>query len=606
MENKSSLISVAYFRFLRGRAFGISGKTALITISIPRLVESRVIDVVHVMEKLIGVFFPVDEGRDVDIMDLVKGVIIESSMKIQREARLPIFDEWSKTDALVKTPHGVENIFAIPLVGRESFQISFDWAVEVATKVFEVENFDESLLNSFQISKKIVLDKLAKLTLRDTNSIHFRRAAHGIGLEMNEMPLGIISLGSGVHMRWLQSSCSDRTPQLATKLAASKSATRAMLRSAGLPTPMHHFVRDSDEAVRYARELGFPVVVKPDDQEQGRGVSAGLSTDEQVRQAFKEAVKFGGKILVERHYHGQDVRLTVANGEVVKVFAREAGGVVGDGEKSVAELITIENSSLRARRLCLQYGRFLLDLDQEATSLLSENGWHSGSIPKFGEFVRLRRKNNVSAGGSQIFINQSNIHDDNIKLAVRAAQALRLDIAGIDLIIPDISKSWIDSESAIIEVNSKPQIGISLMPEAYEKILRGLVGPVGNIPIHLLLYSHKDAPLLIEKINSLRMRFKIQSIFGFNNIVIGGNSFPSLFDSAFDACVGAIQNERVESLLCVMSIDDVLISGLPAAFFDSCTVHAPRKFRESQKFNFMLAMVRPHVRKWLSYLDGGN
>src|SRR5690606_32496452 len=101
---------------------------------------------------------------------------------------------------------------------------------------------------------------------------------------------------------------------IGTRVARNKAMATHTLRQAGLPVPQHRFVRDADEAVRYATQLGWPVVVKPADLDGGRGVAAGLTSAEAVRKAYAQARKLSSSILLEQHIAGKDYRLIVLHG----------------------------------------------------------------------------------------------------------------------------------------------------------------------------------------------------------------------------------------------------------------------------------------------------
>ena len=75
-----------------------------------------------------------------------------------------------------------------------------------------------------------------------------------------------------------------------------------------------------------------------------------------------------------------------------------------------------------------------LALDAEADELLAEQGLQVDAVPEAGREVLLRRKANISAGGTHRLVDPSQVHPDNLLLAQRAAALLRLDLAGIDLI----------------------------------------------------------------------------------------------------------------------------------------------------------------------------
>lgn len=308
------------------------------------------------------------------------------------------------------------------------------------------------------------------------NSIRIARAAAEVGRSHRWLVDGHLLVGSGRHGRLFRSTITETTSALGTSLARSKSQTAALLTMAGLPSVRHHPVGSIDAAVHCANELGYPVVLKPNDLDGGVGVYAGLENEQQLREHFEAALQVSRNLLVEKHVDGQDYRLTVDDGRVVKAILRRPGGVTGDGRSSIAELV----EQVRSRAPAARRGGSLLSLDDEALRMLSRAGMEPGSIPDAGRFVPLRMRANMSTGGSSHDA-MADMHPDNAKLAVRAAATLRLDVAGIDLLIRDISVSWTTSGAAICEVNAQPQISTEFAPEVFRDLIRRLVPAPGDL-----------------------------------------------------------------------------------------------------------------------------
>jgi len=417
-----------------------------------------------------------------------------------------------------------------------------------------------------------LVGRVARFSLGGTNGIHFARAAFRLGIQYRVLPLNVLSIGTGKGNRWLQSSVSEETSHLGMMLAASKRATNHVLRSRGLPVPLQTTVISLDHCRQVAANYGFPVVIKPDNQEQGRGVSSGVRSDEQLTRAYREATPFSGEkgwAVLEKHHEGIDIRFTVVRGRVYKVFSRHAGCVIGEGHSTIRELVEREQQQSRMQRLYRQYGRYLLDLDDEAMLMLEEQGLSPDFVPDRGHVVPLRWKNNVSAGGTQALIPLAEIHPDNIDLAIHASQVLRLDIAGVDLIISDPGLSWRDAGGVIIEVNSMPQIGISLAPEVYEKALLRILRHDPHIPVHLLLLDQEKKGVSTERLLFHAQSIHANCVVSRDGVWLNAQRQPVTYRTAFEACVGSLQDTRVHAALCVISADEVVSSGLPATRFSS-------------------------------------
>jgi cyanophycin synthetase len=414
-----------------------------------------------------------------------------------------------------------------------------------------------------------VLEALRPFAPTGVNNFHFLAAADRLGVPWRPLLPGTYFFGTG---RWscrLLSSMTSQTSAMGVRTAHSKHVTARLLSAFGLPAPVHLVVASESEAVAAARGIGFPVVVKPDDQEQGRGVMAGLRDEPSVARAYRFAREHSPRVLVERHCEGQDFRMTVFRGEVVKIMARRAGGVVGDGEHTIRQLVEAVQNSPRFSTIHRQTGRHLLALDEEAAELLSEQGFGPETVLGPGVRQPLRRKSNISAGGEQILVPIPDVHPDNLRLAVRAAEALELDLAGVDLIIPDIRRSWFDSDCVINEVNAIPQIGITLAPETYASILNKLLDGRRGIPVHLLVLAGAD-PAVSEL---QRLAKGCNGLSTSAGVWVDGHLVVPRPPSGFEAARILLLERTVEAALCVVSAGELVRFGAPAARFASIRVY---------------------------------
>ncbi|MHC4849049.1 MAG: glutamate ligase domain-containing protein, partial [Planctomycetota bacterium] len=206
----------------------------------------------------------------------------------------------------------------------------------------------------------------------------------------------------------------------------------------------------------------------------GKGVSIGLTDDAQVEAAFEHARKRGRTILVESHIEGVDHRMLVVNGELVAVARRVPGHVVGDGKKTILELVEETN---RDPRRGIGHEKVLtrLEFDHQAMRLLEQKGYDRDTVPPEAEVVYLRSTGNLSTGGTATDVTDI-VHPDNRDMAVRAAKAIGLDIAGIDFLTTDISRSYKETGGAVCEVNAAPGFRMHVAPS--EGTPRDAAGPV--------------------------------------------------------------------------------------------------------------------------------
>lgn len=272
----------------------------------------------------------------------------------------------------------------------------------------------------------------------------------------------LVQFGHGKYQRRIQATVTSETRHIAVEIASDKEETNQILGDLGLPVARQRLVYGEEDAVRAAERIGYPVVVKPLDANHGRGCSTNLETREQVRVAYAAAREHARAVLVESFILGFDHRMLVVNGELVAVAQRVPGHVVGDGEHTVEQLVEITNEDPR-RGIGHEKVLTMLEFDHQAERLLEQAGLTRESVPPKGEPVWLRTTGNLSTGGTATDVTDS-VHPDNRNMAIRAAEAIGLDVAGVDYLTTDISRSYAETGGAICEVNAAPGFRMHVAP----------------------------------------------------------------------------------------------------------------------------------------------
>lgn len=272
----------------------------------------------------------------------------------------------------------------------------------------------------------------------------------------------LVQLGYGKNIKRICASCSSLTSQIATEIASDKELTNQLLSGAGIPVPQSALVISPEDAVIEARRLGYPVVTKPLDGNHGRGVNVGLADDDDVRWGFEQAQEHSRHVLVEQHFEGSDHRILVIGGKLVAVAKRVPAHVIGDGTSRLVDLIERENRNPK-RGEGHEAPMTRITIDECLVRYIARSGLTLDAVPALGEIVMLRPTANISTGGSAIDMTDV-IHPDNALIACRAAQVVGLDIAGIDFVAPDITRSVRETGGGIIEVNAGPGFRMHLYP----------------------------------------------------------------------------------------------------------------------------------------------
>lgn len=462
----------------------------------------------------------------------------------------------------------------------------------VVHRTFEVlnTNKEETCIESLPGLLRQDLQRLGLAAVRGSNVPRFVRAAFDLGMPLTFLPGEVVQYGVGSRARWMDSSFTDVTPAVSAKLARNKFLASALLRQSGIPVPSHQRVVDVSEALRAAAELGYPVVVKPADLDGGVGVEAGLCSEEEVRQAFEAATQHSSHILVEKHVEGRDYRLTVFQGEVIWAIERVPAGVTGDGRHTVAQLVGMVNAD--PRRGSGQHAPLKrIELDEAAMALMDRGGLTADTVPAAGQFVRLRRAANVASGGTPVAV-FDRIHPDNARLAVRAAEALRLDLAGIDMLIPDIAVSWRESGAAICEVNGQPNLGQTTAAHLYAPMLQQLVPGTGRIPVVVVLGA-SDLPLWLEPLLSMltEQGLNVGCMHG-DLVTVRGEVVHRGALTVLDGGRMLRLHRQVDAMVLMINDDTVLRTGLPVEQFDAMILAGDVLASEDPK-------ARTHRPRWL-------
>lgn len=310
--------------------------------------------------------------------------------------------------------------------------------------------------------------------------------------------------GQGERGQVLFESSTSLDGHFGARVAASKSATKAALRALGLPTPPFRLVRDEAELEAAVAAVGFPCATKPIDRGGGKGVLAGLLDLEQVRQGFRTARQAsGGPVMVEGFVAGEDHRLMVVDGCLVAAIRREPPSVIGDGERSIRELVVLKNLDRDARGLVRSgYLRPIL-LDASACAYLSSLGLGPDSIPASGQRVRVRSNANLSTGGDCVDVTQE-VHAEVRQLAESVARTLHLRLLGLDYLTSDIGQRPYSGDGQFIEINTTPGLDAMIAAGWSVEAAGDLALPadLGRIPVHLLIVRQAELDQTLQALQA--------------------------------------------------------------------------------------------------------
>ncbi|HLY96487.1 MAG TPA: cyanophycin synthetase, partial [Sideroxyarcus sp.] len=259
--------------------------------------------------------------------------------------------------------------------------------------------------------------------------------------------------------------------------------------AAGVPVPNGRPVTSVDDAWAALCEIDAPVVVKPLDGNQGKGVTVNIVKREELERAYAAAAEISSEVLVERFIPGSDFRFLVVGDRLVAAARREPPQVIGDGVHSVRELVEQVNSDPRrseGHATSLTKIRF----DDIALACLATQGLQADAVPPKGARIQLRNNANLSTGGSATDVTDD-VHPEMAACAIAAAQMVGLDVCGVDVVCDSVLQPLQEQGGAVIEVNAAPGLRMHVQPsfgkgravgEAIVSMMFG-AGETGRIPV---------------------------------------------------------------------------------------------------------------------------
>ncbi len=268
----------------------------------------------------------------------------------------------------------------------------------------------------------------------------------GIWVEVLDAEAGEIRLSHGGRSIITRESLSEYTSAVAMSRCDDKRLTRRIVSEAGISVPRGRLATFDEEDYAFLDEVG-DVVVKPTRGEQGKGITVGVDNPDDLDTALARAREQHPEVLIEQRAAGDDLRLVVIDHKVVAAALRRPAEVVGTGHHTVRELIDAQSR----RRAAATGGESRIPVDEVTEATIREAGWSFDELLPEGTRLRVRRTANLHQGGT-IHDVTAEVNPGLCAVAVTAADAIGIPVTGIDLLVPDVTKS----DYAFIEANERP------------------------------------------------------------------------------------------------------------------------------------------------------
>ena len=383
----------------------------------------------------------------------------------------------------------------------------------------------------------------------------------------------LVQLGYGARSRRIWTAETDQTSAIAESISSDKDLTKQLLSSCGLPVPEGRIVANPEEAWEAAEDIGLPVAVKPTDGNHGRGISLELGTREEVEAAYALAAQHGSDVMVERFVPGNEHRLLVVGNRVVAAARGETAWVSGDGRSTVRELIERQINSDPRRGVTEEFPLNRLDLDEDRAVCLEleRQGLGPDAVPEAGRKVLIQRNGNVA------FDVTERVHPEVAEAAALAARIVGLDIAGVDLVVEDVSQPLAPQRGAIVEVNAGPGLLMHLKPA------EGTAQPVGEAIVDHLFPQDDNGRIPIVGITGSKGKTTVARLVARMLKLSARNVGMACSDGLFfgrrearhgnaatwEAAHAVLLNRQVDAAVCENGLRTLLANGLP---YDRCLI----------------------------------
>lgn len=377
---------------------------------------------------------------------------------------------------------------------------------------------------------------------------------------------GLYQLGTGKYGRMIEATICSSTSAIGVDISCDKLMTKLILEKHYLPVMPGYKVNNTAEMLYYADKLGYPLVIKPQFGNQGKGVTVNIRSKGELIRAYTKLNKSYNEIIIEKYMIGKDYRVCVVNGEVIAAALRLPPFIVGDGSRNIRSLIDEINVDPK-RGNGHEKPLTRITIDDVLVNRLDEEGYSLETIPPSGTKMYLRGNANLSTGGIAIDYTDK-ICEENKDICRRAASALGLNICGIDVCCEDISKPIIGN-GAIIEINSAPGIRMHHYPsEGKERNVAGAIvnmmfkGGLSAIPIISVTGTN-------GKTTTTRLIGHVLSCAGYNvgmtttgGIYINNRCIEKGDTTGYESAMSVLLNKEVEVAVLETARGGIIRNGL--------------------------------------------
>jgi cyanophycin synthetase len=383
----------------------------------------------------------------------------------------------------------------------------------------------------------------------------------------------LLQLGQGNKQKRYMRGITSNTASLGYELATFKPATAHLLAEHGIPVPLQGVADTWEQAIAIGQQIGFPLVVKPINQDMGVGVLVAISDETALQEAFVRTRRYG-VVQIETYIAGFDHRITFIDNVLVGVLRTTPPIIVGDGKTKIQQLLEAD----RIATPSMIKGK--ITIDDEVLGRVRDRGYAPDDILPSGQEIVLRQwwRNALDHTLEDV---TALAHPDNIEVARRAVQLVGIDVAGVDFLISDISRPYYETGAAITEVNAMPALaGVqSCGKPAYGMLFDSLFpqGSDGRILTALVLDERDDGSTVAMTEKILGACGLTVGVSSRDGIKIAGK--PIRREVADDTAQARLilQNPQVSAAILQTTTETIRRRGLPIDKSDVAVLMPPDK-----------------------------
>lgn len=430
------------------------------------------------------------------------------------------------------------------------------------------ENLDEKREEIFAFLDQQMVSKFKQYPGGGTSTVQILKSAHSLAIPFRHIGGGVYRLGWGANSRLLDRSSTEADSALGGRLSHDKAVAANVIRSIGLPAPEHQVVTSLEDASKSYKVMNSTVVVKSVDGDRGEGVTVDIMSERKLHEAFITALENSKsrRVLVERQVSGMCHRVFIVNSKLLYAVKRMPISLKGDGHSSIRTLMEKKLNSELSKPI---WDRSRIVAFAKADIDVLDTGVCLTTVPAIEEWIPLRKIESTEWGGIDEDATTT-IHSENIDIAVRAAGAFGLYVAGVDIISPDISVPWYENQAVINEVNFSPLLGGGDISRHHiPRFLSEYLKDGGRIPIRVVIGGKSAWDTAVElqkKSGESGLSFHITD--GNSTYKPDGSLQRYPFADIKKIIVSLINDYSVSGIIIVISSDDLSDDLVPLEIVD--------------------------------------